>query len=112
MTHIDPDCDFANQARFLSHVSNVSRLKIVLMLRGGEQSVGSLAGALPMSSGGVSQHLARMREAGIVGSRREGQTIYYRLVSEEANALVSCAMESAEKRENTVPGTPRNALHL
>ena len=49
------------------------------MLRDGERSVGNLQGELDLDSGGTSQHLAALRRIGVVHSRREGTTVYYRV---------------------------------
>jgi len=50
-------------------------------LREGEMSVGQLASSLGLPQANVSQHLAILRERGIVATRREGTTIYYSLLS-------------------------------
>lgn len=66
----------ANLFRVLGHPA---RVRILELLRDGERSVGSLQAELGLDSGGTSQHLAALRRIGLVGSRREGTSVYYRV---------------------------------
>ena len=66
-------------AEFCKIIANSTRLKIVSALRGGEQSVGSLAKAAGSSLANVSQHLRILRDHNVLRSRKEGRTVYYRL---------------------------------
>src|SRR3954452_21600899 len=65
----------ANLFRVLGHPA---RVRILELLRDGERSVGSLQAELGLDSGGTSQHLAALRRIGVVESRREGTSVYYR----------------------------------
>jgi DNA-binding transcriptional ArsR family regulator len=60
-------------------LANPRRLRILWALKHKELSVGELADAIGASLQCTSQHLKLMREHGMVGSRREGQTIYYHI---------------------------------
>ena len=60
-------------------LANPKRLEIIDHLRRGEMSVTELATALGISQSNLSQHLAIMRQKGIVTTRREGLSIYYQL---------------------------------
>jgi DNA-binding transcriptional ArsR family regulator len=60
-------------------LANPRRLRILWALKHRELSVGELAEVIGASLQCTSQHLKLMREHGMVGSRREGQTIYYHL---------------------------------
>jgi DNA-binding transcriptional ArsR family regulator len=72
-------------ARLLKLLANEARLLILCRLVAeGEMSVGELAGTVGLSQSAVSQHLSRLREDGLVGTRRQAQTIYYRIA--DANA--------------------------
>jgi ArsR family transcriptional regulator len=62
-------------------LASPARLRIIALLGDGEMSVGELAEALGARKAYVSQHLAVMRQKGIVQARREGLNIYYRLTS-------------------------------
>ena len=63
----------------LKGLANESRLMIVCVLSEGELSVGQLNQRIKLSQSALSQHLAVLREQGMVQTRRESQTIYYRL---------------------------------
>jgi len=56
-----------------------ARVRILELLRDGERSVGSLQVELGLDSGGTSQHLAALRGIGVVESRREGTSVFYRV---------------------------------
>jgi DNA-binding transcriptional ArsR family regulator len=66
----------ANLFRVLGHPA---RVRILELLRDGERSVGSLQAELGLDSGGTSQHLAALRRIGVVASRREGTSVFYRV---------------------------------
>lgn len=75
-------------AALLRLLSNERRLMILCQLIGGELSVGTLQGRLGMSQSALSQHLARLRADRIVATRREGQTIFYRIIDPAALQLL------------------------
>jgi DNA-binding transcriptional ArsR family regulator len=75
----------ANLFRVLGHPA---RVRILELLREGELSVGSLQTALDLDSGGTSQHLAALRRIGLVESRREGTSVYYRVADEHVFDLL------------------------
>jgi ArsR family transcriptional regulator len=70
----------ANLFRVLGHPA---RTRILELLRDGEQSVGALQAGLDLDSGGTSQHLAALRRIGLVVSRREGTSVYYRAADDD-----------------------------
>jgi len=72
----------------LKALANPHRLMIVCTLIDGEQSVGALAHRLGVRETLASQHLGLLRRDGVVGARRDGQTIYYSLQGGRARALV------------------------
>ena len=72
---------FRMQAEICKTLSDVKRLMIIHELRDGEKSVGQLVSALGVPQANVSQHLAILRERGIVATRREGTSIFYSLTS-------------------------------
>jgi len=78
----------SNASGLLKSLGNPSRLMILCHLLGGEMSVGALERELGLSQSALSQHLARLRRAGLVQTRREAQTIYYSLESEEARRVI------------------------
>jgi ArsR family transcriptional regulator, virulence genes transcriptional regulator len=76
-------------AGLLKAMSNASRLVILCQLAEGEFSVGQLEKAVGLSQSGISQHLAILRREHVVKNRRDGQTVYYSLASDEVVALMS-----------------------
>jgi ArsR family transcriptional regulator, virulence genes transcriptional regulator len=74
--------------RLLTALANEHRLAILCQLVEGERSVGKLVDAVGLTQSALSQHLAKLRAAGIVATRRDAQTIYYRLASEAAASVM------------------------
>ena len=70
---------FELQADLYQTMANAKRLVIVELLSHGEKSVGAIAEALDSSTSAVSQHLRNMKDKSVVVTRKEGQTVYYRL---------------------------------
>lgn len=64
------------------------RLMILCYLTDGEKSVGELSELLDMPQSSLSQHLARMRAENLVATRRESQSIYYRLNGENVSRVI------------------------
>ncbi len=81
--------DNATQAaRLLRALSNENRLMLLCLLFEGEKTVGELNASLPLSQSALSQHLAVLRDEGLVKTRREAQSIYYGLASRPAQKVV------------------------
>jgi DNA-binding transcriptional ArsR family regulator len=85
----------ANLFRVLGHPA---RVRILELLREGERSVGALQAELDLDSSGTSQHLAALRRIGLVDSRREGTSVYYRIVDERALDLLAVGREIISRR--------------
>ena len=75
-------------ASLLKNMSHPSRLMVLCHLMNGECPVSELNQTVPLSQSALSQHLASLREAGIVQTRRESQVIYYRLNSQAVSAIL------------------------
>ena len=73
----------------LRALANERRLAILTILGRGEHGVGELQRLIAMDQSAVSQHLARLRMAGLVRRRRDGQTIYYRLDRQRVAAVIA-----------------------
>jgi ArsR family transcriptional regulator, virulence genes transcriptional regulator len=71
-------------AALLKALANETRLMVLCQLVDGEHSVGALQDACGLSQSALSQHLARLRDEALVATRRESQTIYYRLADPKA----------------------------
>lgn len=75
--------------RLLKALANERRLMILCALGAGERSVGELAACVGLGQSALSQHLAKLREDGLVVTRRRAQTIFYSLASREAAEVIA-----------------------
>ena len=74
---------FAAVARYFGLLSEPTRLKILHAICGEERSVSAIVAATGATQTNVSRHLSRMHEAGVVGRRRAGSAVYYRVIDPE-----------------------------
>ena len=105
---IDADAMQANAdeaARLLKMLANGQRLRVLCLLIGGELSVGQINERVDLSQSALSQHLAKLRDEGLVSAHRESQTIYYRLSNGPAQRVIS-ALHDIYCSAGTV-GAPR-----
>ncbi|MBD2855729.1 winged helix-turn-helix transcriptional regulator [Vibrio parahaemolyticus] len=72
----------------LKVMANERRLQILCMLHNQELSVGELCTKLELSQSALSQHLAWLRRDELVATRKEAQTVYYTLKSDEVKTLI------------------------
>lgn len=77
----------------LKAMGNEQRLLILCLLVGSELSVGDLQTQIKLSQSALSQHLAVLREAELVSTRREAQTVFYSL----PNGPVKKVMQTLHK---------------
>ena len=85
---------FRKQARdaigLLKAMANEPRLLILCFLaERGEMSVGEIAREVALSQSALSQHLARLRKQGLVATRKQAQTIFYRVCDPKAGQLLA-----------------------
>lgn len=74
----------------LRALANERRLMVLCKLvEWGEANVGSLAEAVGLSQSALSQHLAKMRDEGLVDFHRDGQTLWYRVVEPRVELLLA-----------------------
>ena len=86
------DAAAARQAATLFGVlANPTRLAILLTLQAGEQRIVDLAAQLGGSQANISVHLTRLKQSGLITSRPQGRTVYYRLTQPELGALLQSA---------------------
>ena len=84
----------AEAATVLRALANQQRLLILCHLSGaGELSVSALQARMELSQSALSQHLARLREEGLVAFRRDAQTLFYRIADERASRLLGLLHE-------------------
>jgi ArsR family transcriptional regulator len=89
---------FSKQAKMLKALAHASRLMIVDRLSRGECSVGDLRELVGGDISTVSKHLALLRAHGIVEDRREGTTVYYRLLIPCVCNFFTCATQVLKER--------------
>nr|WP_225205975.1 metalloregulator ArsR/SmtB family transcription factor [Novosphingobium huizhouense] len=80
-------------AGLLKLLGNEKRLLVLCQLVDGERSVGALQERVALSQSALSQHLALLREQGVVATRREGQTIHYRIADPSALRVMQTLAE-------------------
>lgn len=93
LTNLDLLSKFGSQAHeavsLLKAMSNENRLLVLCHLSvSGELSVGELTQRVGLSQSALSQHLAKLREEGMVATRKEAQTVHYRLCDPKAEQLL------------------------
>jgi DNA-binding transcriptional ArsR family regulator len=85
----DLEASAAAASRLLKMLANEQRLILLCRLGQGEASVGELAHHGGLTQSAASQHLAKLRADGLVATRREAQTIYYRLDNTAAERVIA-----------------------
>jgi len=94
----------SDAASYLKTLAHEGRLMILCHLGSGEKSVGELEQLLDLRQAAVSQMLARLRDDGLVTTRREGKTIFYALADDNTAEVIAmlyrlfCAPSGAECR--------------
>src|SRR3546814_16961880 len=92
----------AGAVEIFSLLAEATRVRIVLALRDGEQSVGVLAEEVGKSQAAVSQHLAKLRMSRVVSTRQDGNRVFYSLANQHALELVEVAFNQAEHAVDAV----------
>ncbi len=95
--------------RVCKAIADPKRLMIITMLRDGELSVGEIAESLGLSQSNASQHLAVLRDRGVVDTRRVGTTVYYSLRSYQILQAIDLMREflSEQTALEPAPTAPR-----
>jgi DNA-binding transcriptional ArsR family regulator len=96
------------KARIISVLANPTRLEILDRLSEGERTVSDLSVALGIGQATTSQHLAVMRNAGVVDFRKQGNRSYYRLADPEISKACGVMGEAVvrllvSRQENLLP---------
>lgn len=96
LTRFDPALFAVSAGRaamLLRLLGNEKRLMILCQLADDELSVGQIQDRVGLSQSALSQHLALLREQGLVATRRDGQTIHYRIVDHAALKVIETLAE-------------------
>jgi len=91
----------ADAAVKLKLIANEQRLLPLCRLSQGECPVSELVDLTGLSQSAVSQHLARLRDGGMVRTRREATTIYYRVADQGVHDLIGCCASASALRTTT-----------
>jgi DNA-binding transcriptional ArsR family regulator len=99
--------DLSSVLETFKSLSEAIRIQLVLLLHEGEKSVGELVERLELPQSTVSRHLAILRAAKLVITRREGTHIFYALRSSHVGDLVAQAFAHAEHERRNLPDHPK-----
>jgi DNA-binding transcriptional ArsR family regulator len=100
--------DIEGAVRVLKVLANPARLRIALRLLQGERAVGELESGLGIRQPTLSQHLAALRDVGIVTTRRESRMIFYQLADETQMRLIAALLQGFGGEASAAP--PRNRV--
>jgi len=107
-----PDFEMPNEeqvhlaAETFRLLADPTRVKVLWALLQGESSVACLADLAGAAPTAVSQHLAKLRLAGLVKGRREGTFVYYSAADEHVRGLLRQALFHADHIDRGTPGHP------
>jgi DNA-binding transcriptional ArsR family regulator len=85
-------------ARRFRVIGEPMRIRLLDRLRDGEATVGELSEALSASQQNISKHLAVLADVGIIGRRKQGNHVYYRVVDEGVFALCEAVCGSVQQQ--------------
>ncbi|WP_426690590.1 ArsR/SmtB family transcription factor [Rhodanobacter ginsengiterrae] len=101
-------------SRLLKTLGNPQRLRVLCLLADREMSVGQINEQLPdLGQSALSQHLAKLREEGVVRTRRESQTIWYALEPGPAEQIIAslysiyCAVDENPRARKSRPAATK-----
>ena len=81
------------EATLLSLLGQSTRLRLLTMLRDGEMCVCEIHPAMPEDQSVISRHLGKLRQMGILESRRQGVSVFYRIIEPKVFAILDIADE-------------------
>ncbi len=87
---------FEQLARIAAALGSAARLNLLEVLAQGERSVDQLASLTGLSVANTSQHLQKLRQAGLTLGRKEGQYVFYRLAGDEVVRLLGALRQTGE----------------
>jgi len=98
------------QAEFCKGMAHPKRIQILRILKYGEKSVGELARLTGVSQANLSQHLALLRQFGLLRTRRDGSSVYYsiadRRIVEACDLVRACIAERLRKSQTVLAMAP------
>jgi DNA-binding transcriptional ArsR family regulator len=100
-TELESDAVFSQAADLFKLMSAPMRLKIISSLCQAEKNVSQLLQEIDTTQPNMSQHLNTLHEAGVLGRRRDGVQIFYRIIDERAANLCRSVCMQIAMGENT-----------
>jgi DNA-binding transcriptional ArsR family regulator len=98
-----PDRLLEEVAKRFALLGEPSRLRLLKALHeAGELSVGELAARTELGRENTSKHLTRLAEAGLVGRRRQGATVFYRVADESLLQICELVCGSVRERASAL----------
>ncbi len=98
------------QAEFCKAMAHPTRIHLLRSLKEGEKSVNELAKVVGVTQANASQHLAILRQFGLLNTRRDGSTIYYRIsdhrIIEACDLVRNCIGERLRKSQVVLSVAP------
>jgi ArsR family transcriptional regulator len=91
--HVRSDPVYVVKARLFRVLGHPVRIRILELLSERERTVGDLQAELQLDSSGTSQHLAALRQQGVLESRRAGTSVYYRIRDPRVSQLLAVAKQ-------------------
>lgn len=91
--HVRSDPVYVVKAQLFRVLGHPVRIRMLELLIDGERTVGQLQAELDLDSSGTSQHLAALRQQGVLDSRRAGTSVYYRVRDPRVSQLLAVARQ-------------------
>jgi DNA-binding transcriptional ArsR family regulator len=91
--HVRADPVYVAKAQLFRVLGHPVRIRMLELLINGERTVGQLQAELDLDSSGTSQHLAALRQQGVLDSRRAGTSVYYRIRDPRVSQLLAVARQ-------------------
>jgi ArsR family transcriptional regulator len=99
MTAEAPDRVFEQAAEIFALLSTPTRLRILYHLCGSEMNVSELLSRIDVSQPNISQHLGTLYRGGVLGRRRVGAQVFYRIASQRAQLLCEVVRSGQDVRD-------------
>ncbi|MGV8939884.1 MAG: ArsR/SmtB family transcription factor [Allorhizobium sp.] len=103
---VEMTTDIDRASIFLAALANAKRLMILELLIQQELPVGQLAKMVDLSQSALSQHLGKLRAAGLVTTRRDAQTVYYSCHVTVVSSMLSLISSHYPSREPHIANLP------
>ena len=100
------DGQVAGAVETMRMLADATRLRVLWALLDGERSVGHLAELVGANPSAVSQHLAKLRLARVVSTRRDGNRIFYAVANSHVRRLLEEALFHADHISRALPDHP------